>query len=116
LKTQDAAVWSAQDRQSLRELREAAGLDPASAARIACLSLAQWSELEEGGHSHFYTQQIMALAGRRAMIRLGPNGRAALKERLDACAPMTGKQNMACDRILGAGSPCVPRDTGGTAG
>jgi len=57
----------------------------------------------------------MALAGRRAMTRLGPNGRAALKERLDACAPMTGKQNMACDRILGAGSPCVPRDAGGTA-
>ena len=113
MKTQDAAVWSAQDRQSLRELREAAGLDPASAARIACLSLAQWSELEEGGHSHFYTQHIMALAGRRAMERLGPSRQAALNEHSDAFVPMTGKH---CGRVSGEGSPCVPRAAGGTAG
>jgi hypothetical protein len=45
-------------------------LDRTRAARLACLSVAQWSQLENDGRSHFYTPQIMTPAGLRATTAL----------------------------------------------
>jgi hypothetical protein len=70
MRPQGSSPWSQQDAEHLRALREAIGLDRSSAARVACLSLSQWSQLEDGGHSHFYTPEIMAIAGRRALSLL----------------------------------------------
>jgi hypothetical protein len=70
MKPSGSALWSDEDAKRLRDLREAVGLERTCAARLACLSVAQWSQLEDGGRSHFYTPQIMALAGLRATTAL----------------------------------------------
>ena len=55
------------DAQTLKTLREAAGLDMAQLAAMANLSPGQVRQLEEGGDSHFYSPQIKAQSMRRVL-------------------------------------------------
>lgn len=62
--------WSADDAKRLQQMRADAGWSLPDLARRACLSVAQVTQLEQGGHSHFYTAAIKRLAGRRAVYAL----------------------------------------------
>lgn len=55
------------DAQTLKTLREAAGLEMAQLAAMANLSPGQVRQLEEGGDSHFYSSQIKAQSMRRVL-------------------------------------------------
>lgn len=63
-------AWNADDSKRLRQLREEAGWSLPDLARRACLSVAQVTQLEQGGDSHFYTAAIKQLAGRKAVLAL----------------------------------------------
>lgn len=63
-------AWNADDAKRLHQLREEAGWGLSDLARRACLSVAQVTQLEQGGDSHFYTAAIKQLAGRRAFLAL----------------------------------------------
>ncbi len=68
---QKPPAWSASDGQRLRSLRERAGLDRGSLARACTISVAQLTELEDGGHGRFYNDHIKAHTGRNLLKRLG---------------------------------------------
>jgi Helix-turn-helix domain len=55
----------------LRQLRVQSGMDPSDLATQACMSLSQLYELEEGGHSRFYSDSLRRQAGRRVARLLG---------------------------------------------
>lgn len=55
----------------LRHLRLQQGIDPSSLATRACMSLSQLYELENGGHSRFYSESLRRQAGRRVAKLLG---------------------------------------------
>lgn len=55
----------------LRQLRLQQGIDPSSLATQACMSLSQLYELENGGHSRFYSDSLRRQAGRRVARLLG---------------------------------------------
>ncbi len=57
----------------LRQLRLQLGLDPSVLATQACMSLSQLYELEDGGHSRFYSASLRRQAGRRVAQLLGAN-------------------------------------------
>ncbi len=57
----------------LRQLRLQLGLDPSLLATHACISLSQLYELEDGGHSRFYSASLRRQAGRRVATLLGVN-------------------------------------------
>lgn len=63
--------WTASDGQLLRDLRERSGLDRGSFARACTLSIAQLTELEEGGHGRFYSDRIKSHTGRSLLKKLG---------------------------------------------
>lgn len=60
-------VWQEEDGNRLKALREACGWDVWGLARRCALSASQVRQLEEGGESQFYSPDIKALAGRRAL-------------------------------------------------
>ena len=60
-------AWNADDATRLQQLRVEAGWELPDLARRACLSVAQVTQLEQGGDSHFYTPAIKQLAGTRAV-------------------------------------------------
>ena len=47
--------WSADDAKRLQQMRADAGWSLPDLARRACLSVAQVTQLEQGGYPHFYT-------------------------------------------------------------
>ncbi len=55
----------------LRHLRIQLNIDPSLLATQACMSLSQLYELEEGGHSRFYSDSLRRQAGRRVAALLG---------------------------------------------
>jgi transcriptional regulator with XRE-family HTH domain len=57
--------------RQLRELRLKLGIDPSLLATQACMSLSQLYELENGGHSLFYSDSLRRQAGRRVARLLG---------------------------------------------
>lgn len=63
--------WNESDGHLLRNLRESAGMDRGSFARTCSVSVAQLTELEDGGHGRFYTARIKAHVGRGLLKKLG---------------------------------------------
>ena len=63
-------LWTEDDALLLRQLREALGLDTLSLAIQNALSNAQIQQLENGGHTAFYSPVIKAQAGRRLLQKL----------------------------------------------
>ena len=61
---------------TLKNLREAAGLDIAQLASLANLSLGQVRQLEEGGDSNFYSPQIKSQSMRRVLRLLQNQNRS----------------------------------------
>ena len=59
--------WNDLDANALRKARESAGLDATALSRLACLSVSQIRQLEEGGMSCFYTPSIKRQAGLHAL-------------------------------------------------
>lgn len=55
----------------LRECRLQQGIDPSLLATQACMSLSQLYELENGGHSRFYSDSLRRQAARRVARLLG---------------------------------------------
>jgi hypothetical protein len=64
-------TWSAEDGERLKALRTAAQIDITTLARHHTLSLSQIRQLEEGGNSTFYSQEIKLNAGRKLLHALG---------------------------------------------
>ncbi len=64
-------VWLPVDGALLKKLREEAGVDITSLARIHSLSTAQVKQLEEGGDSSFYTPSIKLSTGRKLLMHFG---------------------------------------------
>ena len=64
-------TWSAEDGERLKALRTAAQIDITTLARHHTLSLSQIRQLEEGGNSAFYSQDIKINAGRKLLQALG---------------------------------------------
>lgn len=65
------SVWTAQHAASLKALRMAAGLELPVLAKRHNLSVNQVRQLEEGGDSAFYTEQIKWAVGRKLTLALG---------------------------------------------
>lgn len=63
-------VWTEQDALSLKQWREAMGLDTLSLAIQNALSHAQIQQLENGGHTSFYSTAIKAQTGHRLLKKL----------------------------------------------
>jgi predicted transcriptional regulator len=63
-------LWTDEDALLLKQLREAIGLDPMGLALQNALSQAQIQQLENGGHTSFYSQAIKAQTGRRLLQKL----------------------------------------------
>lgn len=63
--------WRESDGHLLRSLRERAGMDRSIFARTCSVSVAQLTELEDGGHGRFYTDRIKAHVGRGLLKKLG---------------------------------------------
>lgn len=63
--------WNESDGLLLRNLRERTGMDRSIFARTCSVSVAQLTELEDGGHGHFYTARIKAHVGRGLLRKLG---------------------------------------------
>lgn len=63
----NTVVWSDCEAARLRQARETARMDIATLSKLACLSMAQLRQLEEGGESCFYTSTIKHQAGQRAL-------------------------------------------------
>lgn len=66
------AIYESCDPDFLRQSREAAGMDETTLARIACLSLSQVKQLQEGtGDGLFYSPTIRRQAYKRLLMILG---------------------------------------------
>jgi hypothetical protein len=63
-------LWTEEDALLLKQLREALGLDTVCLAIQNALSNAQIQQLENGGHTSFYSPAIKAQAGRRLLQKL----------------------------------------------
>jgi hypothetical protein len=64
-------VWLPVDGALLKKLREEAGVDLTTLARIHSLSTAQVKQLEDGGDSSFYTAAIKLATGRKLLMHFG---------------------------------------------
>jgi hypothetical protein len=69
-------TWTDADAKLLRELRTASGQDRANFARRCTISVAQLTELEDGGSGRFYSDRIKAHTGHNLLVRLGHPGAA----------------------------------------
>ncbi len=87
------------DAESLKNLREAAGLDVAQLAALANLSPAQVRQLESGGDSHFYSPQIKAQSMRR-VLRLLQNQPGAEEMAAHAASDPAPKSVNVIDDII----------------
>jgi predicted transcriptional regulator len=63
-------LWTEQDALLLKQRREALGLDTMTLAIQNAMSNAQIQQLENGGHTSFYSPAIKAQAGRRLLHKL----------------------------------------------
>jgi hypothetical protein len=63
-------LWTEEDALLLKQLRESIGLDTMGLAIQNALSHAQIQQLENGGHTSFYSQAIKAQTGRRLLQKL----------------------------------------------
>jgi hypothetical protein len=66
-------IWTAEDAQQLKTLREARGLDIVILAKRHALSVHQVRQLEEDGDDRFYSQAIKLQVGRKLLTALGGN-------------------------------------------
>jgi hypothetical protein len=64
-------VWSPADGALLKALREEAGLEVITLARLHSLSSSQVKQLEDGGDSSFYTHSIKLATGRKLLMHFG---------------------------------------------
>lgn len=64
------SLWSDEDAEHLKQLRESAGVDAMRFALQNAISLAQLQQLENGGDSCFYTPAIKAHLGRKLLLKL----------------------------------------------
>ena len=64
-------VWSSADGALLKKLREEAGVEVITLARLHSLSTSQVKQLEDGGGSGFYTQSIKLATGRKLLMHFG---------------------------------------------
>jgi transcriptional regulator with XRE-family HTH domain len=64
-------VWLPVDGALLKKLREEAGLEIITLARLHSLSTSQVSQLENGGDSSFYTPSIKLATGRKLLMHFG---------------------------------------------
>ena len=63
-------LWTDEEALLLKQLREALGLDTMALAVQNAMSNAQIQQLENGGHTFFYSQAIKAQTGRRLIQKL----------------------------------------------
>lgn len=63
-------LWTEEEALLLKQLREALGLDTMALAIQNALSKAQIQQLENGGHTSFYSPAIKAQTGRRLLRKL----------------------------------------------
>jgi DNA-binding XRE family transcriptional regulator len=64
-------VWLPADGALLRKLREDAGVEITTLARLHTLSTSQIKQLENGGDSSFYTPSIKLATGRKLLMHFG---------------------------------------------
>ena len=64
-------VWSSADGALLKKLRQEAGVEVITLARLHSLSSSQVKQLEDGGDSSFYTQSIKLATGRKLLMHFG---------------------------------------------
>jgi len=64
-------VWLPDDGALLKKLREEAGVEITTLARLHSLSLSQVKQLENGGDSSFYTPAIKLATGRKLLMHFG---------------------------------------------
>ena len=90
------AVYENCDPDYLRQLREAAGMDETTLARIACLSLAQVRQLQAGsGDGLFYSPTIKRQAYKRLLMILGAEPPQSIPEQnLAATEPVPAHEDM----------------------
>ena len=84
---------------TLKNLREAAGLDVVQLAALANLSLGQVRQLEEGGDSHFYSPQIKSQSMRR-VLRLLQNQTSTEEAAVQASPEQVPKSVNVIDDII----------------
>lgn len=63
-------LWTDEEALLLKQLREALGLDTMALAVQNAMSNDQIQQLENGGHTSFYSQAIKAQTGRRLIQKL----------------------------------------------
>jgi hypothetical protein len=63
-------LWTDEEALLLKQLREALGLDTMALAVQNAMSNSQIQQLENGGHTSFYSQAIKAQTGRRLIQKL----------------------------------------------
>lgn len=64
-------VWLPVDGALLKQLREDAGVEVTTLARLHSLSTSQIKQLENGGDSSFYTPSIKLATGRKLLMHFG---------------------------------------------
>jgi phage I-like protein len=64
------SLWTVENSEHLKQLREQAGLDAMRFAIENAISLAQLQQLENGGDSCFYSQAIKAHLGHKLLTKL----------------------------------------------
>lgn len=64
-------VWLPEDGALLKKLREDAGVEITTLARLHSLSTSQIKQLENGGDSSFYTPSIKLATGRKLLMHFG---------------------------------------------
>ncbi|NBS08302.1 MAG: XRE family transcriptional regulator [Betaproteobacteria bacterium] len=64
-------TWTAKHGERLKALREASQIDITTLARHHTLSVSQIRQLEEGGNSTFYSEEIKLNAGRKLFHAMG---------------------------------------------
>ena len=64
-------VWLPVDGALLKKLREDAGVEVTTLARLHSLSTSQIKQLENGGDSSFYTPSIKLATGRKLLMHFG---------------------------------------------
>ena len=69
--TMTKRVWLTADGALLKTLREEAGLEVITLARLHSLSSSQVKQLEEGGDSSFYSPSIKLATGRKLLMHFG---------------------------------------------
>lgn len=83
-------VWDAIDAEFLRSARQARALDHVQLAARATVSVAQLTQLEDGGDSSFYSPAIKLATGRHVLRKLGldlPDREPPPAEAVAAAAP-----------------------------